>query len=193
MLLGGIWTFPAGGDVGGMASVTVALGEGEIRGDVNFGWDYREPATPTAPSPTETPVPSGETPTPTLTLTPTPTTSATDPRVTLGDPTWRDAFDSGGNWPLYADGHVQFEVHSGSLVMTAFNADYWDGWMLTYPVITDLYLEMSATPAIARARIGTASCSGPPIRPRAMSATCSRPRAMAAIHSVPGTAWSTLR
>jgi hypothetical protein len=146
-ILGGIWTLPAGGDPGGVASVTMTLGEGEIRGDVNFGWDYTDAAATAAPPPpSDTPVPSAETPTPTTTLTPTATTSATDPRTTLGQPDWRDAFDTGGNWPLYADTHVRFEVSSGSLAMTAFNADYWDGWMLTYPVITDLYLEMSATP-----------------------------------------------
>ena len=69
MTRGGAWTFPSGMPPAGIATAAVALAEGEIRGDVNFGWAYR--ALPTA-----TVAPTG-TPAPTLTATATPTAAVT--------------------------------------------------------------------------------------------------------------------
>lgn len=88
--------------------------------------------------------------TPTASLTPQPSATSplpsSDPRLYLGNPSFFDTFSSSANWALYEDGHVSFEVDDGQLVMTAFNPDFWDGWMLSWPVISDFYLELIATP-----------------------------------------------
>jgi hypothetical protein len=108
--------------------------------------------TPIYITPTATPVPATSTATAPITASPTSPPSATqpppssDPRLYLGNPSIFDSFDSGANWALYEDDHVSFEVDDGQLVMTAFNPDYWDGWMLSWPVISDFYLEMIAAP-----------------------------------------------
>jgi len=107
--------------------------------------------TPTVQSPTGTMTPVPPSPTTTETAAPTPTLSSTDPRASLGNPNYEDTFKDGANWPLYTDAHVSFEVSSGTLTMIALKADRWDGWMLTWPNISNFYLEMNAT---------TKQCSG---------------------------------
>ena len=105
-------------------------------------------------SPSETPTPASPSPTATVTATLTATVPPTateppppsDPRLVLGDPSFFDTFSSDANWALYEDDHVSFEIDNGQLVMTAFNPDYWEGWMLSWPVISDFYLEMIAAP-----------------------------------------------
>jgi hypothetical protein len=82
---------------------------------------------------------------------PTPTLDASDPKAGLGDPVFYDTFSDGNNWPLYTDEHVSFEVKDSNLVMTAFNPDHYNGWILTWPVISDFYLEMTTK---------TQECSG---------------------------------
>jgi len=151
MTRGGAWTFPSGMPPEGIATAAVALAEGEVRGDVNFGWDYRAlptatvaPTSTLAPTLTETATPTAAV-TATATLIPSPTQPSTDPRLHLGSPTWQDTFDSAANWPLYDDEHIRFEIEDGLLRMTAFNPDSWDGWMLTWVNAGDVYLEMSAT------------------------------------------------
>jgi hypothetical protein len=114
-------------------------------------------ATETAvlPSATETTTPTEPPQTPTVTSTspppPTATLTAGDPRAGLGDPEFYDPFDNGNSWSLYTDDHVSFEVKDSQLVMIAFNPDKYNGWMLTWPVISDFYLEMTAK---------TTQCSG---------------------------------
>jgi hypothetical protein len=110
-------------------------------------------ATPVIAEPTETTVPTSPPPTtepaasPTMTATspppPTPTLDADDPKAGLGDPDFYDDFSTGESWPIYTDDHVSFKVKDGDLVMTAFNPDKYNGWMLTWPVISDYYLEMT--------------------------------------------------
>ncbi|RPI33987.1 MAG: hypothetical protein EHM70_04375 [Chloroflexota bacterium] len=124
-----------------------------------------QPAEPTASltpePPTETPLPINTLP-PTVTstpeATPTPTNpppsataASSDPKLTLGSPTWTDSFDDDENWSLSTDEHTKMEVNDGKLEMTAFNADYWDGWAITWPDIEDVYIEVVAT---------TGACSG---------------------------------
>jgi hypothetical protein len=167
LMMPGSWTSPTVSEAGGIASVSVTLAEGEVKTDIYFGWDYQslplyEPPTldtPTAtlmltPLPTLTATPQPMmTPTSTSTTTPTPTNtlSVTDPKSGLGEPVWKDGFETGDQWPLYEDDHVRFTVESGELIMTALNADFWNGWMLMSTVATDFYLEMTAT---------TGNCSG---------------------------------
>ena len=80
-------------------------------------------------------------------LTATPTLPASDPKAALGTPDFVDTFQNADNWAIYEDKHVSFKVDqaNGELVMTAFNPDSWDGWMLSWPVLSDFYLEMTAT------------------------------------------------
>ena len=110
-----------------------------------------ETMVPTAP-PSATPTEAEVLPTSTATsLPPTPTLDANDPKAGLGEPDFYDSFNSGESWPLYADDHVSFKVNDSKLVMTAINADKYNGWMLTWPVISNYYLEMTAI---------TQQCSG---------------------------------
>ena len=114
-------------------------------------------ATPTAVLPTathtSTPTEPPSTPTSTATSAPVPTATipAGDPKAGLGEPEFYDPFDDGNSWPLYTDEHVSFKVNDSQLVMTAFNPDKYNGWMLTWPVISDFYLEETAK---------TTDCSG---------------------------------
>lgn len=112
--------------------------------------------TGTAPA-AETPTATG-TEEPTATATPeeaaetaTATDLPSDPRAALGDPDFLDNFQNGDNWSLYEDEHVLFRVADEALRMVAFNAESWDGFMLSWPQINDFYLEMTAT---------TNNCSG---------------------------------
>lgn len=115
-------------------------------------------ATPTATSPavTDTPVtPTSAPATPTTTSTPPPSPTATldpsDPRSGLGDPAFFDTFTDGTSWPLYTDEHVSFTVKDSQLEMTAFDPNKYNGWMFTWPVVSDFYMEMTTE---------TEDCSG---------------------------------
>lgn len=100
--------------------------------------------TPTA-APTDAPT-ANATPTATASPTASPTVAppASDPRTYLGAPSFVDSFGSDQNWSLYDDEHVSFEIKNDQMVMTAFNPDSWESWTLSWPVISDFYLEMSA-------------------------------------------------
>ena len=95
------------------------------------------------PSPSPTLI---ELPSPTATITPTESIASDDPKLRLGDPDWRDTFKNGDNWSLYEDEHVRFNVRDRLLVMTAFQADGRDSWMLTWPEPVNYYLEITAAP-----------------------------------------------
>ncbi len=81
-----------------------------------------------------------QTETPTFTLTPSSTT-VKDKEIPSGNPTWKDTFESGRNWYLYADEHVRFEAKDGKILMTAIKPESWDGFTLTYPDLSNFYLE----------------------------------------------------
>ncbi len=111
-----------------------------------------ETTVPTTPPPS-TATESAASPTMTATSPPppTPTLNPDDPKAGLGEPDFFDDFSTGESWPLYSDDHVAFNVKESNLVMTAINPDKYNGWMLTWPVISDYYLEMSTK---------TQQCSG---------------------------------
>jgi hypothetical protein len=111
-------------------------------------------ATEAPPTPTETPAATATalptlTPTPSFTPLATRTLPADDPRATLGNPTWRDEFASGANWPLGEDSFTRAQVADGELVLTGLTTT--DGWRLSWPVVKDFYLEMT---------VQTGTCSG---------------------------------
>jgi hypothetical protein len=156
LLLPGRWTTPEIRGSDEMTSVIVTIDEDNSSIEVSFGWDYQNiPQYEAQPTPTLTATVSEAeataTLTPTLAGTATPTLPAGDPRAGLGAPAFQDKFSSGSNWPLYEDEHARFEIGEDDLIMTAFNPDYWNSWMLTSPSIANFYLEMEA-------KIG--SCSG---------------------------------
>jgi hypothetical protein len=102
------------------------------------------------PSPTATGTPtSTPTETPTISLTPTQASTATlppeDPRADLGDPTWQAAFKDDGSWFTFEDEQSSIQAVEGVLVMQSFKANDYATWSLTYPKLTDFYLEMTAT------------------------------------------------
>jgi hypothetical protein len=159
VLTTGRWTYPAIPEPQGPMVVNVVLTESEVRADVYFAWDYAlEPVyeapsvstptedltlsvTPTAtgtPEPSATPEPIGS-PTPT----PTPTFSVSDPRSSLGDPTWEDDLENDGDWFLYSDEHVSFEMVDGQMELKAFNPDFYSGWSLGWRKDTNMYVEVT--------------------------------------------------
>lgn len=102
------------------------------------------------PTPTEAPTATDLPPTPTNTSPPPPSPTATltsgDPRASLGEPAFYDTFDNNNNWSLYTDEHVSFTVRDSNLIMIALEPDKYTGWMLTWPEISEFYLEMTAMP-----------------------------------------------
>jgi len=101
-----------------------------------------------APIPTDTPEPA-----PTAEATQQLDSTKDDPVPSLGDPDFDDPFDSGVNWTPYTDSHVSFTVADGKLKMTAVNADYYEGFLISWMTIEDAYVEITATTGSA--------CNGP--------------------------------
>ncbi len=108
-----------------------------------------QPAETLQPVSTASPTPLS--PTATFTTNPTATTSLSDPKLSLGSPTWKDVFADSKNWSLSDDDHTKMEVQDNYLVMTAKKAENWDGWTITWLTGKNFYLEMTASPG---------SCSG---------------------------------
>ncbi len=104
------------------------------------------PAPTLSPSSTVSP---SNTPQTTQTAGPTSTLVASDIRSTLGNPTWRDTLSGGNNWSTGEDSFTRLQVEDGELHLTGLTTT--DGWRLTWPVVRDLYLEMTAR---------TGSCTG---------------------------------
>jgi len=144
ILIPGEWT-SAPADASGMVSLTIDLRTGDESPSLEFGWDF-ELLPPYEMPVTETPEPSA-TPETHATQTPEPTAASTatqqaaDPDLPSGNPDWRDGFANDNNWPLYDDDHIEFSIENNKMVMTAFNPDWWDGWMISWPDLGDFYLE----------------------------------------------------
>jgi hypothetical protein len=107
----------------------------------------------TEPPATQTPevVADTATPTPTMTptLAPTPTLSDGDPALQLGTPDWVDSMDNGNNWANDNDEFTAIKYENGVMKLTAVGQ--LDGWRLSWPVLTNAYLE---------AKFQTTDCSG---------------------------------
>lgn len=99
--------------------------------------------TPKPPEETEEPTAETAEPTPTNTptLAPTATTSGTDPAASLGDPDWVDDMSNGDNWPTGTSQYTTIAFEDGYLKLTAETE--LDGWRLSWPYLTDFYLEAS--------------------------------------------------
>jgi hypothetical protein len=90
-------------------------------------------------------------PSPTKAAVPTPTEITSDPKLSLGDPTYKDTFDAKSKFRLYDDGHVKFALKSGSLLLEAYKPDKWQGWTLSYGDLTSFYMETT---------LKTGTCAG---------------------------------
>jgi hypothetical protein len=99
--------------------------------------------TPEPPEETAEPTedPAEPTPTNTPTLAPTATLSGTDPAVSLGDPDWVDEMPNDDNWPTGSNQYTTIAFEDSFLKLTA-TTDL-DGWRLSWPYLTDFYLEAS--------------------------------------------------
>ena len=102
-----------------------------------------QPVQATEVPPTSTPEPTEETPEPTDTPTaePTPTLADTDPAADLGSPDWVDDMADDDNWPTGANQYTTIAFENSYLKLTA-ETDL-DGWRLSWPFLTDFYLEAS--------------------------------------------------
>lgn len=96
--------------------------------------------------PTETPMPS-PTPQPTATIAFTP--SPNDPVARLGPASWTDNMDKDNNWPTGSDKFTEISFSDGVMFLTGLTTT--DGWRLTWPQLTNFYLEMT---------FQTGNCSG---------------------------------
>ncbi len=71
----------------------------------------------------------------------TPTLSPSDPAARLGSAAWTDNMDNGDNWPVGPDKFTSLEFKDGSMRLTGITTT--DGWRLTWPNLTDFYIEMT--------------------------------------------------
>jgi hypothetical protein len=96
------------------------------------------------PLPEETATPTlTPTITPTPTNTSTPTLSAGDPVLNLGQPDFRDTFETGSNIYLYDEAQSSFQVDDDKLVMIAKKANNYETWTLTWGDLRNFYLEIT--------------------------------------------------
>ena len=109
--------------------------------------------TATLPAPTATTAAPQATPTENLTpvatftpqggatQAPTAVPSGDDPRVKLGSPAWTDTMDGSDNWPTGSSDFSEIDFSGGSMLYTPLKTTA--GWRLTWPKISDTYIEMS--------------------------------------------------
>jgi len=76
----------------------------------------------------------------------TPTVTATyiagDPRLALGNPTWKDTMDASPNWPTGTDEFSSIAFSNGEMVLTSLSKYY--AWRIAgTPILNDIYLEMT--------------------------------------------------
>ncbi len=98
------------------------------------------PPTPTGPTPTSSNT-SPSTTTPLPSITPTPTYIPGDPRGELGASDWQADFTHSSNWFTFDGENASILRKNGTLVLTAKNPDIFEIWSLSYPVLSDFYLE----------------------------------------------------
>lgn len=89
-------------------------------------------------TPTETSLPS-PTPQPTATIAFTP--SPNDPVARFGPASWTDNMDRDTNWPTGSDKFTEISFSDGVMFLTGLTTT--DGWRLTWPELTNFYLEMT--------------------------------------------------
>jgi len=90
---------------------------------------------PTKPAPTSilTVVSPSDTPIE-VSLTSTATYTPTSPIVPVGEPTWKETFETGTNFGInadgYDDGNTRISIEDGAMKMVSINVNSWRGWRL---------------------------------------------------------------
>ena len=81
-----------------------------------------------------------------ITLTPPglPTRNPNDPSSGFGEPDWSDSFDAADNWGTYQTANSKLEISGGQLRYTMFTAGVGPTWALSWPTVTNFYLEATA-------------------------------------------------
>jgi hypothetical protein len=80
------------------------------------------------------------------TLSPSPTSNG-DYASSLGQPTWKDTFETSGGFfekgtNSYEDDHTRIAIENGMMTLTSFGSPpNWRSWRLTYPSVKNFYLE----------------------------------------------------
>lgn len=97
-------------------------------------------ASATLPPSTETP-----TVTPTASQTPTLTLKPDDPRIELGAPDWQASFEDDSDWFTFDEAGASIQVEDNQLVLVAKNTQDYESWGLSWPKLTDFYLEYTVT------------------------------------------------
>lgn len=102
-------------------------------------------STPTITPPQTATLPVTLEPTGTLFVTPTlpaaPERSPEDPAASWGEPDWSDSFDTTDNWSLFETTRAKMEISGGQLRYTLFEAGNGPTWALSWPSVTNFYLE----------------------------------------------------
>lgn len=71
----------------------------------------------------------------------TPTQTISDPVLTLGEPTWKDTFDTGDNWGLGTNEFMTSKVVDGTLQMVGLKTK--NGWILSRQKAANFYLQLT--------------------------------------------------
>jgi hypothetical protein len=78
----------------------------------------------------------------TVTFTPNPTYASSDPRSTLGNPTWSDPMDDARNWPTGVNEFTSIAFNSGELALTTLSNV--SGWRLAGTIsLNSVYIEQT--------------------------------------------------
>jgi hypothetical protein len=121
--------------------------QAQLTQDVLLATDTPEPGAPEATQ--EIAATISATPTPSATQTPTqtliPTLADEDPRVKLGNSTWKTTFKDDSTWYTFETDQTSFEIEDNTLVMTAKKSNSYENWSMAWPVLTDFYLEITGT------------------------------------------------
>jgi hypothetical protein len=99
-----------------------------------------------SPTPSSTPTEiRSVTPTLAATQESSPTPVSDDPANDLGQPDWKAAFIDDSYWYTFENEQVSIQVKNGALVLKSLKANNYENWSMSYPSISDFYLEMKAT------------------------------------------------
>lgn len=136
------------------ATLTARPQQGTLPADTPAPAVTQATAAPSAGGPTPTAAPtetSTATPTATLTTTSTPTATLTptlapdDPVSSLGVPTFKDTFQTAGNFYTYNESQSSFQIEEGEFILTAKKANSYETWSLSWAELKNFYLEITGT------------------------------------------------
>lgn len=83
-------------------------------------------------------------PSPTLTQTLIPTLSPEDPKANLGKAAWQASFKDDRNWYTFETDQTSIQVENKTLVLKSKKTNSYENWSMSWPVLSDFYLEITA-------------------------------------------------